>query len=91
MEAYEPLLRTLEKIAAKRNTTMSAMSLNYNISKGALPLVGMRRPEQAEQNIKALGWRLSPDEIKEIDNVSFEGKKYNSVAARINAGEISHQ
>jgi aryl-alcohol dehydrogenase-like predicted oxidoreductase len=74
MEHYDPILKTVEAIAQKRNTSISGVALNYNLSKGALPVVGMRNTEQAEANLKALGWRLTRDEIAEIDKVSFNGK-----------------
>lgn len=34
----------------------------------------MRSAEMAKQNTQAWGWRLTDEEIKEIDAVSFEGK-----------------
>lgn len=34
----------------------------------------MRKPEQAKETVEAFGWRLTNDEIKAIDAVSFEGK-----------------
>jgi aryl-alcohol dehydrogenase-like predicted oxidoreductase len=69
-----PVLDVLRKIAEKRGTTIAAVSLNYNLCKGVLPVVGVRNPQQAAENQKALGFRLTSDEIKEIDAVSFEGK-----------------
>lgn len=74
MKDLEPTLAVLKKIAEKRNVTIPAVSLNYNISKGVLPVVGIRKLEQAQSNIQALGWRLNSDEIKELDAVSIEGK-----------------
>lgn len=74
MEEYEPVLNVLESIASAHKVSMSAVALNYNISKGALPVVGLRKLEQAEQNMQALGWRLSEEEIRKIDSVSIEGK-----------------
>lgn len=37
--------------------------------------MGIRNPEQAQQAIDALGWQLTPGEVVEIDQVSFEGNK----------------
>ena len=70
----EPTLKVLDDIAGKRQTSVSSVALNYNISKGVIPVVGVRSPVQAEQNMKATGWRLTKEEIIEIDNVSIEGK-----------------
>lgn len=75
MKDLEPTLAVVNDIALARRTSISAVALNHNISKGALPVVGMRSPEQAKQNIKALGWRLSDEEIRRMDGVSMEGKK----------------
>jgi glucose-6-phosphate 1-epimerase len=38
-----------------------------------VPLVGVRDAEQAEEDMQALGWRLTEDEIRRIEEVSFEG------------------
>lgn len=59
MKDIEPTLDALSDIAKARGASMSAVALNYNIIKGAVPTVGVRRPEQAQQNAAALGWRLS--------------------------------
>jgi aryl-alcohol dehydrogenase-like predicted oxidoreductase len=74
MTDLEPTLTVLSRIAKDRGTTMSAVALNFNISKGAVPVVGMRNPDQAEQNLRAFGWRLTAREIREIEAVSLEGK-----------------
>ncbi|KAK3485687.1 NADP-dependent oxidoreductase domain-containing protein [Neurospora crassa] len=75
MEEIKETLAVLEKIAKARGKAMASVALNYNISKGALPLVGIRNPEQARQAIDALGWRLTEQEIIELDRVSVEGTK----------------
>ncbi|KAJ9143070.1 Aldo/keto reductase [Pleurostoma richardsiae] len=73
MEEIEPALEVLEKIAEKRGKSAAAVALNYTLSKGSLPVVGIRNVEQAKQAIEALGWRLDQAEIEEIDKVSIEG------------------
>ncbi|KAL0472737.1 aldo-keto reductase [Neurospora intermedia] len=75
MEEIQETLAVLENIAKARGKAMASVALNYNISKGALPLVGIRNPEQAKQAIDALGWRLTEQEIIELDRVSVEGTK----------------
>jgi aryl-alcohol dehydrogenase-like predicted oxidoreductase len=73
MEDIQPVLVVLQKIATAHGTTISAVALNYNLCKGISPVVGVRKPQQAIDNCSALGWRLTNDEIREIDAVSFEG------------------
>jgi aryl-alcohol dehydrogenase-like predicted oxidoreductase len=74
MEKLEPVLAVLGDIAQKRKVSVAAVTLNYNMSKGVLPVVGMRNPKQALEDAQALGWRLTEDEVAKIDEVSFEGK-----------------
>lgn len=74
IEEIEPTLDVLEDIAQKRGKPISAVALNYNLSKGILPVVGFRKPSQVDENLEALGWRLTNEEVKRIDGVSFEGK-----------------
>jgi aryl-alcohol dehydrogenase-like predicted oxidoreductase len=74
MKDIEPVLEVLRTIAERRNVPISAVTLNYNLSKGVVPVVGVRNVQQAEQNSQALGWRLTREEIQNIDAVSFEGK-----------------
>ena len=73
MKDIEPVNAVLMGIADRHGVPISAVALNYNMCKGITPVVGVRKPEQAESNCKALGWRLTNDEIREIDGVSFEG------------------
>lgn len=73
MADIEPVNALLKQIAEKRNIPMSAVALNYNLCKGITPVVGVRKEEQAINNCAALGWRLSNEEIRAIDGVSFEG------------------
>lgn len=74
MESVEPTIQVLEEIARKKGKSIAAVALNYNLSKDALPVVGVRNPEQAKQAVEALGWRLDREEVEAIDKHSFVGK-----------------
>ncbi|CEJ55567.1 hypothetical protein PMG11_01818 [Penicillium brasilianum] len=69
----EPTIDVLKSIAEEHLVSVSAVALNYSIDKGVVPLVGVRNPEQVEEDMQALGWRLSKDEVRRIEEVSFEG------------------
>ena len=73
MHMLEPTINVLKRIAEGRRVPVPAVALNYSINKGVVPLVGIRDPEQAEQDMQALGWRLTEDEIKRIEAVSIQG------------------
>ncbi|KAM0267255.1 hypothetical protein ACHAPA_006034 [Fusarium lateritium] len=75
MEDIDSVLETLGRIAERRGKSVAAVALNYNISKGVLPVVGIRTVEQAKDAIEALGWRLTDQEMVEIDRVSIVGDK----------------
>lgn len=74
MKDIQDTLGVVQRIAEKRGVPMAAVALNYNISKGVNPVVGIRNLEQAKSNIQAFGWRLTDEEIQEMDSVSIEGK-----------------
>ena len=74
MKEIEATLEVQKRIAEKHNTSVASVALNYNLVHGIVPVCGMRKPEQAESDCQALGWRLSDEEIAELDNVTFEGK-----------------
>ncbi|RMZ67611.1 alcohol dehydrogenase [Pyrenophora seminiperda CCB06] len=74
MKDVEPVNAVLKRIGERRGgLPISAVALNYNLCKGITPVVGVRKEEQAVANCKALGWRLSDEEIREIDGVGFRG------------------
>lgn len=73
MEDIDDTLKVLREIAAKRDKSVASVALNYNVSKGALPVVGIRNEQQAKDAVEALGWRLSDEEMTAIDKVSVLG------------------
>ncbi|KAF9186900.1 hypothetical protein BGZ51_001690 [Haplosporangium sp. Z 767] len=73
MTELKPLLSVMERIAKEHDVPMTAVALNYTICKGTIPLGGARNPEQARQNAKAFGWRLSDKEIEDLESVALIG------------------
>lgn len=74
MKDLESTLKVLGEIAEQKGVSVAAVALNYNLSKGLVPVVGVRNPQQAKQNAEAFGWRLTNEEVLKIDEVSLEGK-----------------
>ncbi|MBW4667028.1 MAG: aldo/keto reductase [Cyanomargarita calcarea GSE-NOS-MK-12-04C] len=71
-----PLLGCLREVAQSRNKTMSQISINWCICKGAIPIPGAKSVEQARENIGALGWQLDAGEVAELDRAAASsGKK----------------
>jgi len=50
--------------------TVAQVALNWTICKGTIPIPGAKNAEQAEQNIGALGWYLTDEEIAALDRES---------------------
>ena len=69
------LLSCLDAIAQEKNKTMAQVALNWCICKGTIPIPGAKNPEQAQQNIGALGWYLTEGEITELDRAAAKVSK----------------
>ena len=65
-----PLLQGLEEIAKFREKTMAQVAINWCICKGFIPIPGAKTCQQMEQNLGAMGWRLSDGEVMELDNLT---------------------
>jgi aryl-alcohol dehydrogenase-like predicted oxidoreductase len=67
----EPLLKLMTTIGQDHGgKTNAQVALNWLICKGALPIPGAKNVRQAQENIGALGWRLTEEEIARLDEMS---------------------
>jgi pyridoxine 4-dehydrogenase len=66
----QPLLTALASLAAERSTSQAAVALNWCRAHGALPLVGLRRPDQAETAAAALTWQLEDRQRNSLDQLA---------------------
>jgi pyridoxine 4-dehydrogenase len=69
---FSSLIDAMSSIAERRGKTISQVALNYIISKGAIPIPGCRTVSQLEDNLGAMGWRLSETEIKRLELLADE-------------------
>lgn len=67
--AMKPLLESLRSIGGRHGKTPSQVALNWVICKGALPIPGAKDANQARENAGAMGWRLSAEEVRELDQL----------------------
>ncbi len=49
---------------------VSQVALNWVICKGAIPIVGVKNKQQAEDNLGAMGWRLTEEDISKLDSLT---------------------
>jgi len=67
----QPLVQSLKEIGqAQGGKTPGQVALNWVICKGALPIPGAKNSKQAAENFGALGWHLTPEQIKALDEAS---------------------
>jgi aryl-alcohol dehydrogenase-like predicted oxidoreductase len=66
-----PVLSLLQKIGNKYDRTPAQVALNWLIAQGnVIPIAGVKNAEQVKQNIGALGWEMTKDELQEIDQIT---------------------
>ena len=71
-EANWPVVERLQDFAAKNRRTMLELAFSWLAARPTVSSViaGATKPEQVEQNVKAVDWALTPEEIAEIDRLS---------------------
>ncbi|KAH9724339.1 Pyridoxal reductase [Citrus sinensis] len=72
LPGLKPLLRSLKEIAERRGKTIPQVAINWCICKGTIPIPGVKYVKQVEENLGALGWRLSSDELLELEYAALE-------------------
>lgn len=72
-EQLTKLLDLLKSLSNKYNLPQTSIALNWCIVKGTVPLGGARTSEHVVQNGLALGFRLSDNEVAELDQFAFLG------------------
>ncbi len=64
----QPLIKRMRQIGeAHGSKTPAQVAINWVMCKGAVPLVGAKNQLQASENLGALGWKLSEEEIALLD------------------------
>jgi aryl-alcohol dehydrogenase-like predicted oxidoreductase len=61
----------LKTLAAKYHKTLPQFALRWTLSNPVIStaLVGFRRPEEVNENLGALGWQISPADMKAVDAI----------------------
>ncbi|WP_166302828.1 aldo/keto reductase [Bradyrhizobium sp. 2S1] len=68
----EDIVEQLQVFAKERGHTMLELAFSWLAARPqvASVIAGATRPEQIEQNVKAISWKLSADEMAEIDRIT---------------------
>jgi aryl-alcohol dehydrogenase-like predicted oxidoreductase len=71
LNQIEPILRLLQEIGDAHDAkTPAQVAINWVICKGAIPIPGVKSVEQAQEDIGALGWSLTEEEVTRLDAAS---------------------
>ncbi len=71
LQKIEPVISLLRQFGEKYNRTPAQVSLNWLIAQGnVIPIAGAKTAQHVRDNAGALGWRLSDDEIAQLEEIS---------------------
>ncbi|MBW4561761.1 MAG: aldo/keto reductase [Mojavia pulchra JT2-VF2] len=71
LQKISPVITLLHQLGDKHKRTPAQVALNWLIAQGnVIPIAGVKTAQQVKQNAGALGWRLSDEEISELEKVS---------------------
>ena len=71
LQRIKPVTSLLQHLGEKYNRTPAQVALNWLIAQGnVIPIAGVKTAQHVEQNVGALGWRLSDDDFAQLEQVS---------------------
>ncbi|MBD2663170.1 hypothetical protein B6N60_00726 [Richelia sinica FACHB-800] len=71
LKKIEPVLSLLRQIGEKYSRTPAQVALNWLIAQGnVIPIAGVKTAAQVKQNIGALGWTMSDEEVAALNQAS---------------------
>lgn len=77
-EECEPLLKVLRRIASEKGKSPAQISINWVMMKNAIPIPGARNAAMANDNFGAMGWRLTDDEVAELEAASASASEFSN-------------
>jgi len=71
-DANFDIVEKLEAFVQARGRTMTELAFSWLAARPmvASVIAGATKPEQIEANVKAAGWKLTPEELAEIDQLT---------------------
>jgi aryl-alcohol dehydrogenase-like predicted oxidoreductase len=72
------IVDVLEEIAGRREVSVAQVALNWVMRKPGVDtvIIGARNEKQLRDNLAAAAWRLDPDEVRRLDEVSARPLPY---------------
>lgn len=73
LEKIQPLINSLARIGNDNGgKTAGQVALNWLMCKAVIPIPGVKNLDQATQNLGALGWKLKPEDVVFLDELSLK-------------------
>ena len=75
LRKIDSLIQIMTIIAQARGKTVAQVALNWLLTKNEriVPIPGAKNVHQASDNAGAVGWRLTEEEFRKVDEVSRSG------------------
>jgi aryl-alcohol dehydrogenase-like predicted oxidoreductase len=70
LQKAQPLINLLKEIGTNYGKSPAQVALNWTIYKGTVPIPGAKNAKQADENLGAMGWRLTTEEVAALDQSS---------------------
>jgi aryl-alcohol dehydrogenase-like predicted oxidoreductase len=74
-EKIEPLFKVMDEIANAHGKSLAQVAINWLLSTEDIcivPIPGMKNIQQVNDNIGALGWKITKEERNQINNAMSE-------------------
>ena len=70
------IVKTLRRVAMNHNVSCAAAAIRFIIDymPTAIPITGIKNAEQMRANLQSMGWHLSPEEIRLLNDASLAGE-----------------
>lgn len=76
LEKLQPLIALMREIGQQHGgKTPAQVAINWVIARGAIPIPGVKNIRQAEDNIEAINWALTDDEVSALNDASADLSK----------------
>ena len=71
-ERLYTIVDVLDELAAETGKTVAQISLNWLLQRPTVAtiIIGARNEEQLKQNLEAVGWDLTPEQVRRLDKAS---------------------
>jgi len=72
------VVEAIDAIARETNKTVPQIALNWLLQRPTVStvIIGARNEEQLRQNLGAIGWNLTPEQVKQLDDASATTPAY---------------